>query len=75
MKELDTEISILESLRKLSEKNNRVVVYLKSGAAFEGSVGKVGKAKLVIRELVGRDFSDAIIESSEIVAFEMQVRS
>ena len=53
----------------------RVELALRSGRAYSGKLTMVGDGIVVLSELDGKEFYDAVIAMSDLVAVEVKVRS
>lgn len=53
----------------------RVELTLRSGAQVTGRVAEIGSHAVVISELTGREYYDAMVFTSEIAAIAAQVRT
>jgi hypothetical protein len=52
-----------------------VQVYLRNGSYLAGKVGDVGTQFVVLTEIAGREFYDALVCLGDICAMEVRVRS
>ena len=50
-------------------KGKRVTLVLRSGKELEGTVGEVSSANVELKQLVGKEFYDAVVKQDEIAAF------
>ena len=55
-------------------KDKKITIYLRSGASFTGWVTKISNSYIHIDHLRGKDFSDALIQTSEIIGFSTLFR-
>jgi hypothetical protein len=53
----------------------RIIVHLRGGAQFTGTIGPLGERSVVIKALSGREFYDAYVRTEAITAIEVQTRS
>jgi hypothetical protein len=51
-----------------------VTVVLKGGHSYSGKVGQVGDHHVLLSELSGKEFFDALVAIDEIAAIEVRVR-
>jgi hypothetical protein len=63
-----------DNLRRLAEAKKPVEVVLRNGKSYKGKLGAVGDHSVVITEISGREFYDALILTDEIVAVEVRAR-
>ena len=66
--------SIRDNLRRLAQKGKRVELLLKNGKSYKGKLGSVGDHAVVVTEIEGREFFDALLLLDEIAAIEVRVR-
>ncbi len=69
---LNVQASLTDNLRALSGKT--VSVHLASGNSLSGIVGNVGDHHLHLRELVGKEFYDAMVCVNHIAALEVRAK-
>lgn len=65
--------SVVEQLNQL--KGQKAQLHLRSGKEIEGVVGAITKDAVELRNLVGREFFDAVIRIDDIAAVVYRVRS
>lgn len=70
----DTDKTFIETLQQLQERKETVVVHVKGGGTHVGRIGGVGKDAIVLSELQGREFFDALIRTNNVSAIEVRVR-
>ncbi|HOI73738.1 MAG TPA: hypothetical protein PLO63_06265 [Syntrophales bacterium] len=68
----ETAHSIRDNLKVYSGKE--VVIHLRSGKTFQGSVKALGEHLVHLEKLSGRDFYDALIRIEDITAIEARFR-
>ena len=66
--------SFADTLKQALAEKAKVTVYLRGNASFSGTVADVGDHAVVIANLQGRDFSDALIRLDQVTAVEARVR-
>jgi hypothetical protein len=66
--------SIRDNLRRLAKAGKRVELVLKNGKSYRGLLGAVGEHAVVVSEIEGREFFDALVLIDEIAALEVRVR-
>lgn len=67
--------SFADALKQAKAEKSKVTVHLRGNATFSGNVGEVGDHHVVIAELSGKEFFDAMIRIDQITAIEARVRS
>lgn len=72
--ELKAAASITETLKTAETEKQRVEIYLRNGAKFEGTVQSISNYNVVLAKLSGREFYDAIIKIDEISAIVARAR-
>jgi hypothetical protein len=73
---LDAGAGMSANLEAAKAENARVVLQVKGGVGtYEGYVGEVKGAFVVLEKLVRREFFDALIRIDAIVALEVQTRT
>lgn len=61
--------------RTLKDRGGKAVtVILTSGTEITGTVGDVKDGSVVLKQLAGKDFYDALVNIEDIAALEMKVR-
>lgn len=70
--DLDTEQVIRENLTKLSDKT--VTLRLTSGEEVSGKVSEVGKTAVRLSALTGKEFYDAVIPLTQVVALIVRTK-
>jgi hypothetical protein len=73
--ELDGSQTIRDNLSRLATAKKGVEVVLKSGKSYRGVIGSVGPHAIVLTQLEGREFYDALVDLEEIAAIEVRVRA
>lgn len=63
-----------DALRRLQEAKKPVELVLKNGKSYRGLVGSVGDHAVVITEIQGKEFYDALVQLDEISAIEVRAR-
>jgi hypothetical protein len=53
----------------------KIELHLRSGKSFVGSVGGLGDHHVVLTQLTGREFYDALVRIEDISAIEARVRN
>lgn len=71
---LQPDRNMRDNLRHLAESGKRVELVLKNGKSYRGLLGAVGDHSVVVREIEGREFFDALVVIDEIAAVEVRVR-
>ncbi|MCA9519466.1 MAG: hypothetical protein KC609_00770 [Myxococcales bacterium] len=74
MTELNANLDLGESLRGLVGHTKSVELYLRGGHALKGLVTAVGDHTLVLSQLAGREYFDAVVRLDSIIAFSLQTR-
>lgn len=72
---LSAKVGIAANLRALMEAKKPVTVVLKGGAkSYTAHIADVGEDCVVLTELSGKEFFDAVVEIDEIAAIEVRAR-
>lgn len=71
---LNASQSMGDNLRHLAEAKKTVELVLRNGKSYKGKLGAVGDHSVVVTQIAGRDFFDALVLIDEIVAVEVQAR-
>jgi hypothetical protein len=72
---LDARGSMADNLRALAAAKKPVTVVLKGGEkAYAARIGEVGDHYVVLAELSGKEFYDALVAIDEIAAIEVRAR-
>ncbi len=72
--EFNPDLDLKATLSAAQEAEQRVKVHLNQGTPLEGFVKAMGMSAIVITKLTDRNFSDAYVPISSIVAVESRVR-
>lgn len=67
-------LSIPEQLRALSKQRKRVTLLLRGGQNLTGIVNEASSSQILLSELAGKEFFDALIRVEDVSALEVQVR-
>ena len=70
----DATHSVRDNLKQLQSAGKAVDLVLRNGKSYGGKLGSVGDNAVVLTEITGREFYDALIVIEEIAAIEMRVR-
>ena len=71
---LDPAASIADNLKKLLASGKSVELVLDNGKSYKGKLGAVGDHMVVVTELEGREFFDALVAIEQIAAIEVRAR-
>jgi hypothetical protein len=71
---LDPAKTIGENLARIQAAKKSVEVVLKGGKSYRGIVAATGSEAVLLTQIEGREFYDALIELDEIAAIELRVR-
>jgi uncharacterized protein (DUF608 family) len=71
---LNASQSMGDNLRHLAEAKKTVELVLRNGKSYKGKLGAVGDHSVVVTQIAGRDFFDALVLIDEVVAVEVQAR-
>jgi uncharacterized protein (DUF608 family) len=71
----DASLTVRDNLRRLQEAKKAVEVVLKNGKSYRGSVATVGDHAVLLTEIQGREFYDALVVLDEIAALEVRARN
>jgi hypothetical protein len=71
---LNASQSMGDNLRRLSEAKKTVELVLRNGKSYQGKLGAVGDHAVVVSQIAGREFFDALVLIDEVVAVEVRVR-
>jgi len=72
---LNARVSMADNLRALSAAKKPVTVVLKGGEkAYTARIGEVGDHYVLLAELSGKEFYDALVAIDEIAAVEVRAR-
>ena len=69
---VDQQDSLKEVITRLV--GGKVELALRSGRSYSGKLTMVGDGVVVVSELGGKEFYDAVIATSDVVAVEARVR-
>jgi hypothetical protein len=72
--EFNPALSMQDTLRQAQAEKAKATLHLRSGEKLTGLVGEVGDHHLVLTNLVGHEFFDALVRIDDISAIEVQVR-
>ena len=67
--------SFADTLKQALAEKAKVTVHVRGNTSFTGTVAEVGDHGVVIANLQGREFSDALIRIDEVAAIETRVRA
>ena len=70
----DATHSVRDNLKALQAAGKAVELVLNNGKSYGGKLASVGDNAVVVTEITGREFYDALIVIDEIAAVEMRVR-
>ena len=68
--EFNAEFGIHESLSQAHAAKAKLQLHLRSGQSFGGYVGSLGQHTVLLTQLTGREFFDALIRVDEIAVIE-----
>ena len=72
---LNARVSMADNLRALSAAKKPVTVVLRGGEkAYTAKIGEVGDHYVLLAELSGKEFYDALVAIDEIAAVEVRAR-
>lgn len=71
---LNASSSITDNLRALHEAKKAVTVVLKGGTTYTARIGQIGDHHVLLSELSGKEFYDALVSIDEIAAIEVRAR-
>ena len=71
---LNAAIGMRDNLRVFAEAKKPVTVVLKGGQTYTARIGAVGDHQVVLSELSGKEFYDALVQIDEIAAIEVRAR-
>ncbi len=71
---LNAEFSMADTLKTFKGSKNRVSLLLRNGISYNGLVLEVGSNFVVISQLSGKDFFDALVRLDDISGLEVKVR-
>lgn len=63
-----------DNLRRLAATGKPVEIVLRNGKSYRGKLGGVGDHSVIVAEIQGREFYDALVLLDEIVAVEVRAR-
>lgn len=72
--ELNVNFGITDNLKSIQATKEVVELHLRNGQAYQGKIGAVGSAYVLITELSGKEFYDALVTISDISAVEVRAR-
>ena len=72
--ELNATHSLQENLKAAQEAKKGAVLHLRSGATLTGPIGSVGGHFVVLKELSGKEFYDAVVRLEDVCAMEVRAR-
>jgi hypothetical protein len=71
---LNASAGIADNLRSLYAAKKPVTVVLKGGQSYSAKIARVGDAYVLLSELSGKEFYDALVAIDEIAAIEVRAR-
>ena len=71
---LNASSTVADNLRALHEAKKPVTLVLKGGQTYAAKIGQLGDHYVVLSELSGKEFYDALIAIDEIAAIEVRAR-
>jgi hypothetical protein len=71
---LTTHESMDQTLSRAKDEKAAITVCLRGGTTFTGKVGDVGDHWVVVAELEGREYYDALVKIEEITALQVRAR-
>lgn len=71
---LSAGLAMVEQLRAFAGARKRVTLILRNGTTLSGTLTEVGNAQLVLGELTGKEFFDALVRIDDISALQVQTR-
>ena len=72
---LKANVSFEDHLKTLKGAKKTVTLVLKNGKAYSGYVTDVDSGSVVLSELVGKEFYDALISVPDITALELRAKN
>jgi len=66
--------TIKDNLAQAGQENGEVTLHLRNGMSLSGMVGEVSDHAVVLAQLTGKEFYDALVAISDICAVEMRAR-
>jgi hypothetical protein len=72
---LNTAESMADNLRRLAAEKKPVEIVLRNGKSYKGRLAAVGDSSVIVAEIVGREFYDALVLIEEVVAVEVRARA
>ena len=66
--------TVADNLSRLSASAKSVELVLKNGKSYKGKLGSVGDHAVVVTQIEGREFFDALVLTDEIAAIEVRAR-
>ena len=66
--------TLADNLKQLQAAGNPAELVLKNGKSYRGKLAAVGDHAVVVSEITGREFFDALIVLEEIAAVEVRAR-
>lgn len=71
---LNAAAPIGDNLRRLQQSGKPVELVLENGKSYKGKLGTVGDHAVVVTQIEGREFFDALVLIEEIAAIEVRAR-
>jgi hypothetical protein len=71
---LNASSSMADNLRALLAAKKSVTVVLEGGQTYSAKIGQVGDNYVLLSELSGKEFFDALVNIDDIAAIEVRVR-
>jgi len=66
--------SVHDNLERIQAAKKGVEVVLKSGKSYRGTIAALGDHAVVLTEIQGREFYDALVVLDDVVALEVRAR-
>lgn len=73
--QLSAKQNVADALNRARNAKARVTVVLRSGQSYTGFVGELGDHHVLISELTGKEFYDALVTLDAIEALEVRARA
>jgi hypothetical protein len=71
---LNPVLTLRDNLRAMAESKKPVVVVLANGQSYRARIGSIGEHAVVLTELAGKEYFDALVPLEAIVAVEVRAR-
>ena len=71
---LNASAPLVDNLRQLQQSGKAVELVLENGKSYKGKLGSVGDHAVVVTQIEGREFFDALVLIEDISAVETRAR-